>query len=359
MNLDLELGAITDLAKELLAAGQKHAAATLLKAAIEPLSKAFDDDFLSDIGVAAKAVAKSRGIPFESSVTQRGNVRSTLFKAGNYEVVHSRMGNSVTVELRRTGQGSPRELSLAKAIRAKLQATYAGLNNALLRKTEELMKGDVIDFSAKLKERQSQPAASAPSAPATAAAPAPVIGKLLPPNAHHAAADHHVEHMMHHNEREEFHRNRDNDAIADKHARAADQHYAHALSHAKRFGEGKHWIAFVQGLRAPANPPSDRQTEFIPHEHDRALAGRLVNPSTVAKALPPVVGVATLAKALSRRRAPKTKRALGRKRRTQGVWAERSKLRGKQTQAAVQSRQQTEQSRGRGVLDALTSLLGE
>ena len=696
MDIDLELGAIVDLAKELVAGGQREAAGILLKTSMEPLRKAFQDDFLADIAASTRALAKARGIPFETKVTQQGAERVFIFKTGYHEVEHRAHGHEVQVNLRKTIPGSCpfKDLALAKAIQIKLQRVYAQMGDSLMAKTEELLKsaesegdaelhleaakwhkgqsraageespdgqrhytramkhlgaynakanrelsidavteskhqgsypgfrshehdrliavkplakakvdekktrwiseeatprikramrqtrkeqpgdplaakkpaglaikkaapigstkaaieftnalrqryaiegprkevpnfgdyqkkpetpsgektepaappkpklqkgdvidmgsrrgkpqgpaaggsaavisapkpatreehqeafkhhlhhamyhqtlvqqdrnldaihraghhaasaqhfqhavaharrlgwdnkrvqaeagqeggysqqaiavrgqrpqaftphdadpalgslvkGDVVDLASRRKPKPAstdpwhEPSAEAQAALATNAQPAPVIGKLISPDDHMAALEHHVDHLAHHNLHHLKAVRAGKEGLAMQHEDLANQHYNHALTHAKRIGRGKHDIAFMQGMISQDHKtlsPEEPILVFKPHPHDEALGGRLVTSKDMNKSIAAARGAEILLKAMHRRRPPRTKRALGRHKRTQGVWAERSKLRGKQSQAQATARRQTQATQqSSGIMGAIASLFG-
>lgn len=213
-----------------------------------------------------------------------------------------------------------------------------------------LKKGDVVSMDPSKRKKPIE-------APAAESAPAPVIGALRPPEEHLDAMKHHVAHLLHHNLHADYAEGEGRDRDAALHSDLADKHYAHALSHANRIGRGKHDIAFFQGemQRAMEDAGYDvrhdtrEHLHFRPHPADAALGGKLVDPKKFTKS---DAFLNDLAKALKRRRPPRTKRALGRHKRTRGVWAERSKLRGKQSQQQVAARRQTQATQP-GILGSL------
>ena len=146
----------------------------------------------------------------------------------------------------------------------------------------------------------------------------------------------------------------------------AQQHYEHAVTHATRIGRGKHDVAALQGAMVEAMDQRDYDpsqetnviTRFRPHKHDSALGGRVLDPKKVTKS---DAFLQDLAKAM-RRRPSSIQRALGRKRKTKGVWSHsrkgKTKLKPAQIAARKEAQVQSSGHRQGGIMAAISGLFG-
>ncbi len=303
---DIAKSALVELAGDLIAIGEKEAAKDLLAASIEPLIKADNSRFLSDLGRALGPMAKARGVAYQHSTGAQGAAYSHSFKFGECEVIHKSHGGNISIDLVRPQVPNPSELRLAKAVQTKIYSYY---------QDGSLMKGEVIN----LKDRVRKPAGPAASGEATVIqhpdqhSANPVKIKLneidrmrMAVMSAYGKHPKHAEAFEHHISSGGWHAGMGNEH--------ADAHHRAAYAHVNKMGLDNQ---IVSKLMEPSydDEIGEEPTKFTPHPADKLL-GKKFNPYK-----PNLRKSEDLEKAVFRRNAPTAKRALGRRRKRVGTWS--------------------------------------